>query len=129
MDRSEIMRRVRGKDTGPEKKLRSALHKMGYRFRLHRADLPGRPDILFPSRKKAIFMHGCFWHGHDCARGARMPKANADYWRAKIAGNVARDERSRAALEQAGWRVATVWECELKDMEKVGRRLRKFLAR
>lgn len=128
MLRSDIMRRVKGKDTTPEKKVRSALHRLGYRFRLHRAGLPGKPDIVFPARKSAVFVHGCFWHGHDCARGARMPKANADYWRGKIARNRARDAKHLADFAALGWRARVVWECELKDMERVARDLARFLA-
>ncbi|MFD1702847.1 very short patch repair endonuclease [Methylopila henanensis] len=112
--RSAVMRAVKGRDTGPEMAVRRAAHALGYRFRLHRKDLPGRPDLVFPSRRKAIFVHGCFWHGHDCARGARTPKTNADYWRAKIARNMARDERVKAELAALGWETLTIWECELK---------------
>ena len=125
--RSAVMRRVKGKDTSPELKVRAALRKLGVGYRLHRADLPGKPDIAMPGRKLALFVHGCFWHGHDCARGARMPKANADYWNAKIARNRARDERSVAALEAMGWRPVTVWECELKDEAALEARLREAL--
>ncbi len=113
--RSAVMRRVKGKDTAPEMTVRRLLTRMGVRYRLHRADLPGKPDIVMPGRKLAIFVHGCFWHGHDCARGARVPKANRPYWQAKIARNRARDIEHRAALEAKGWRVLTLWECELKD--------------
>lgn len=127
MERSEVMRRVKGKDTTPEKTIRSLLHRLGYRFRLHRSDLPGKPDIVFPSRRSAIFVHGCFWHGHDCARGARMPKTNADYWLQKISRNRARDEKHLAELEKLGWRTLVVWECEMKEMEVVEARLRAFL--
>jgi DNA mismatch endonuclease (patch repair protein) len=127
VDRSEIMRRVKGKDTTPERAVRSLLHRMGYRFRLHRKDLPGHPDIALPGRKSVVFVHGCFWHGHDCARGARQPKANADYWTAKIARNRTRDEKNLAALAASGWRAKVVWECELKEIGKVERTLRRFL--
>ena len=113
--RSAVMRRVKGRDTGPELKLRKLLTRMGLRYRLHRKDLPGSPDVAFMGRKVAVFMHGCFWHGHDCKRGARQPKANADYWIDKIGRNRARDAASVAALEAMGWRAVTVWECELKD--------------
>jgi DNA mismatch endonuclease (patch repair protein) len=121
------MRAVRSRDTAPELFVRRLAHGLGYRFRLHRKDLPGNPDIVFPSRHKVIFVHGCFWHGHDCARGARLPKANRDYWTAKVARNVARDERARDALTVAGWRVETVWECELKDQAAVQARLKAVL--
>jgi DNA mismatch endonuclease (patch repair protein) len=125
--RSAVMRRVKGKDTGPELAVRRLLTGLGARYRLHRADLPGKPDIVLPGRRLAVFVHGCFWHGHDCARGARVPKANRDYWTAKVARNRARDEASRAALEAAGWRVETVWECELKDAEALKARAKDWL--
>ena len=126
--RSAVMRRVKGKDTSPELRVRRLLRRMGVGYRLHRADLPGKPDIAMPVRKLALFVHGCFWHGHDCARGARVPKANRDYWVGKIAGNRARDARSRAALTALGWRVATIWECDLKDATALEARLRSLLA-
>jgi DNA mismatch endonuclease, patch repair protein len=115
LTRSEVMARIKGKDTGPERAVRSLLHALGYRFRLHRKDLPGSPDIVLPGRKAVIFVHGCFWHGHGCKRGSRTPKANTDYWSKKLAGNVARDARTRAELEALGWRVLVVWECEVLD--------------
>jgi len=117
------MRRVKGRDTGPEMVVRRALTKLGARYRLHRKDLPGSPDIVMPGRKLALFVHGCFWHGHHCARGARIPKANRDYWLAKVGRNRERDARTRAELEASGWRVETVWECELKDAEALDARL------
>ena len=113
--RSAVMRRVKGRDTGPELRVRRLLTAMGARYRLNRKDLPGSPDIVMPGRRLAIFIHGCFWHGHDCARGARVPKANRDYWVGKVARNRARDQAAGAALAAAGWRVETVWECDLKD--------------
>jgi len=113
--RSAVMRRVKGKDTSPELKVRKALTALGARYRLHRADLPGKPDIVLPRRKLALFVHGCFWHGHDCARGARVPKQNRDYWVGKVDRNRARDAKSRDALTALGWRVETIWECDLKD--------------
>lgn len=125
--RSRIMRAVRGRDTGPERALRRLLHGLGYRFRLHRKGLPGTPDLVFPARRKAIFVHGCFWHGHDCARGARVPKANRDYWLAKVARNKARDAASTLALEAAGWRVETIWECQMKDAPALKARLAAIL--
>ncbi len=121
--RSAVMRRVKGRDTTPEKTVRRLLTKLGARYRLHRKDLPGRPDIVMPGRRLAVFVHGCFWHGHDCARGARVPKANRGYWTAKVARNRERDEAARAALTRDGWRVETVWECELKDEAAVEARL------
>lgn len=121
--RSAVMRRVKGRDTTPEMKVRRALTALGARYRLHRKDLPGSPDIVMPGRRLALFVHGCFWHGHDCARGARVPKANREYWTAKVARNRARDETSRAALQAAGWRVETIWECELKAAADLRERL------
>src|SRR3954467_7399080 len=97
--RSAVMRRVKGKDTAPELTVRRVLRRLGVGYRLHRADLPGKPDIAMPGRKLALFVHGCFWHGHDCARGSRVPKANRDYWVAKVARNVSRDQTHRAALQ------------------------------
>ncbi len=121
--RSSVMRKVKSRDTTPELKVRKALTRLGARFRLHRADLPGKPDIVLPGRKLAIFVHGCFWHGHDCARGSRVPKANRDYWTAKVARNCARDEENRAALTAKGWRVETIWECDLSDEATLSARL------
>jgi DNA mismatch endonuclease (patch repair protein) len=125
--RSAVMRRVRGRDTTPEMKVRRALTRLGARYRLHRKDLPGSPDIVMPGRRLAIFVHGCFWHGHDCARGARTPKQNRDYWVAKVGRNRARDEASGAALADLGWRVETIWECDLKDADGLRARLRALL--
>jgi len=125
--RSRIMRAVKGANTAPELAVRSMVHRMGFRFRLHRRDLPGKPDLVFPRLKRVVFVHGCFWHGHDCARGARMPKANADYWRAKIARNRSRDLVHLKALKTAGWRAAVVWECELRNSTRVAKRLARFL--
>jgi DNA mismatch endonuclease (patch repair protein) len=125
--RSAVMRRVKGRDTTPEMTVRKTLTRLGARYRLHRKDLPGRPDIVLPGRKLALFVHGCFWHGHDCARGARVPKQNRDYWVAKVGRNVARDGRSREALATLGWRVETIWECDLKDAAALEGRLRALL--
>ena len=121
--RSEVMRRVRSKDTTPELLVRKVLTRLGARYRLHRADLPGKPDIVLPGRRLAVLVHGCFWHGHDCARGSRAPKQNRDYWVAKVAGNRARDVANREALAALGWRVETIWECELKDAAALSDRL------
>jgi DNA mismatch endonuclease (patch repair protein) len=116
MDRAAIMRRVKARDTTPELRVRALLRALGHTgYRLDRRDLPGRPDIAFIGRRRAIFVHGCFWHGHDCRRGARAPKTNAAYWRAKIARNVARDAAAQDALRRAGWAVLIVWECALRD--------------
>jgi DNA mismatch endonuclease (patch repair protein) len=113
--RSQVMARVKGRDTKPEMQVRRLLTAMGVRYRLHRKDLPGAPDIVMAGRRLAIFVHGCFWHGHDCARGARVPKQNRDYWLAKIGRNRARDERTQAELAAMGWTPLVLWECELKD--------------
>jgi DNA mismatch endonuclease (patch repair protein) len=125
--RSAVMRRVKGKDTGPERQVRRLIWSLGGRYRLNRADLPGKPDLVLPGRRLAIFVHGCFWHGHDCARGARVPKANRDYWLGKVGRNRARDVASRCALEAKGWRVETIWECELKDRAALEARARGWL--
>jgi len=125
--RSAVMRRVKGKDTGPERQVRRLIWGLGARYRLHRADLPGKPDIVLAGRRLAIFVHGCFWHGHDCARGARVPKANRDYWTAKVGRNRARDVAAGAALEAKGWRVETIWECDLKDRDALAARVRGLL--
>jgi len=125
--RSEIMRAIKSMNTSPELYVRRLLHKNGYRYRLHCRDLPGRPDIVFPSRKKIIFIHGCFWHGHKCARGDRLPKTNREYWRKKISRNNQRDIEHIEALKQEGWRVLVIWECELKKEKLLLDRLAEFL--
>jgi DNA mismatch endonuclease (patch repair protein) len=127
--RSAVMRRVKGRDTKPEMVVRRALTRLGARYRLHRKDLPGSPDVAMPGRRLAVFVHGCFWHGHDCARGARVPKQNRDYWTAKVARNRARDQKAREALAALGWRVETIWECELKDPAGLEARLRSLLSK
>jgi DNA mismatch endonuclease (patch repair protein) len=121
--RSAVMARIKSRDTKPELLLRRLLTGLGARYRLHRKDLPGSPDVAMPGRRLAIFVHGCFWHGHDCARGSRVPKANRDYWLAKVARNTARDARNRTDLAAAGWRVETVWECQMKDQGALRERL------
>jgi DNA mismatch endonuclease (patch repair protein) len=125
--RSRTMRAVKSADTKPEMKVRRLLHSLGYRYRLHRKDLPGAPDIVFPARRKIIFIHGCFWHGHDCARGARVPVTNREYWLAKVGRNRARDGLTHEALLQAGWEVLIVWECSLKDRAALQEQLTDFL--
>jgi len=117
--RSAIMRAVKSTNTKPEIALRKALFARGFRYRLNVASLPGKPDIVFPARQAAIFVHGCFWHGHECARGARIPKSNTEYWLGKIARNKSRDTRNYAALQDANWRVLTVWECDLKNLTAI----------
>ncbi len=121
------MARVRSRDTTPEILVRRILTDLGYRYRLHRKDLPGKPDLAFIGRRKAIFVNGCFWHGHHCKRGARAPKTNADYWTAKIALNRARDAAALAALDAMSWSALTLFECELRDKVELANRLQHFL--
>ena len=125
--RSAIMRAVRSRDTGPERIVRGLLRSFAPGYRLQRRDIPGQPDIAYVGAKRAIFVHGCFWHGHDCARGGRSPKTNADYWQAKLARNTARDALALQSLESLGWLALVVWECELKDREALARKLRAFV--
>lgn len=120
------MRSVKTKDTGPELIVRRLLHAAGLRYRLHAKDLPGKPDIVFRRKKKAIFVHGCFWHGHGCDKG-RAPKSKQDYWLPKLEANEGRDRRNVAALEAAGWTVLTVWQCDLKDIEALRKTLSDFV--
>ena len=121
--RSAVMARIGGRDTGPERVVRRLLTSLGLRYRLHRRDLPGSPDLALGPRRVAVFVHGCFWHGHDCPRGARKPKANAEFWATKLARNRARDDRNLRDLTSLGWRALVVWECELKDEAAVRTRL------
>lgn len=122
------MSRVKNKDTQPELQVRSLLHRAGYRFRLHVSDLPGSPDLVLPRYRTAVFVHGCFWHGHACPRGAR-PKSNAKFWNEKIDANERRDREARQALQEKGWSVLTVWECELRDTPALLGRLKHSLNR
>ena len=115
--RSEVMSRIKSRDTQPERAVRSMLHKLGYRFRLHRADLPGRPDLVLSRHRTVIFVHGCFWHRHRGCKLAYTPKSRATFWQNKFASNVVRDRRVRSQLVKLGWRVITVWECELRAPE------------
>ena len=115
--RSKIMASVRTHDTGPELLLRKALHRLGYRYRTHYRKLPGKPDIAFPRFKKAIFVHGCFWHGHRC-RWGRLPKSRMEYWKQKVATNRTRDQRVTRAIRRTGWEVFVVWQCELREIER-----------
>jgi DNA mismatch endonuclease, patch repair protein len=126
-DRSAVMRAVKSRDTRPELAVRALLRPIAPGYRLHRGDLPGKPDIVYASRKLAIFVHGCFWHGHKCARGARVPKSNVDYWRAKIGRNQERDEKTLAAYAAMGWRAFVIFECDLKDKDALSARLAKAL--
>ena len=125
--RSRIMSRVKSKGMKPEMLVRRLLHRLGYRYRLHRADLPGRPDLVFSSRRKVIFVNGCFWHNHANCSKVRIPATNRDYWVSKLERNQARDERNLVLLEQMGWVVMTVWECELPDWDYLVSRLSAFL--
>ena len=125
--RSAVMRAVKSANTKPELVVRRLAHQLGFRFRLHRKTLPGCPDLVFVALSKAIFVNGCFWHGHDCKRGARVPKSNAQYWRAKIAGNRARDAKVREELAAHGWDVLTVWECQTRDPGLLRAQLQDFL--
>lgn len=124
--RRRNMAAIRGADTRPEMQVRRAAHALGYRFRLHVKDLPGRPDLVFPGRRKVIFVHGCFWHRHGC-RNSVLPRARREWWEAKLDGNVQRDRRNREALEVASWSVLVLWECELRDPESLKTILRDFL--
>lgn len=126
-ERSENMRRIRGRDSAPELTVRRLAHRLGYRFRLHRSGLPGRPDLVFPSRHKVIFVHGCFWHRHVGCRYAYTPKSNVEFWLSKFAANVARDERVNGQLVGSGWDVLVLWECETRDANLIANRLRAFL--
>ncbi len=125
--RSRNMSRVKGANTRPEMLVRSLVHRMGFRFRLHRRELPGCPDLVLKKSRKVIFVHGCFWHGHKGCRRAARPTSNTEFWDRKLSGNIERDKRNRAALEKDGWQVLVVWECQTKDEEKLKRKLHKFL--
>jgi DNA mismatch endonuclease (patch repair protein) len=125
--RSQIMSAIRSTNTKPEMAVRRVAHALGYRFRLHRCDLPGAPDLVFPARQAIIFVHGCYWHGHGCTRGGSGAKSNQHYWGPKIARNRERDAKCQDALVRAGWRVMVIWECETKDIAKLKGFLRIFL--
>jgi DNA mismatch endonuclease (patch repair protein) len=124
--RSYIMSSVSSKDTGPELVVRKLLHGLGYRYRLHKRGIPGSPDVVFQKRKKVVFVNGCFWHGHECRYG-KLPKSKSDYWEPKIAKNRERDERNIHQLKQLGWDALVIWQCQLKDIDTVRKRLIKFL--
>jgi len=125
--RSEVMRRVRAFDTEPEMVVRRFVHSLGFRYRLHRRELPGNPDLVFPRLRKIIFVHGCFWHGHDCRAGRNRPSSNKNYWIPKLDRNKLRDRRNRSKLKRLGWDVLVVWECQLKHSGTVANRIAKFL--
>lgn len=124
--RSALMARIGGKDTAPELIVRRLLHSLGYRFRLYRRDLPGTPDIVFPSRRKAIFVNGCFWHAHGCRIG-RPPKSRPEFWEPKLARNRSRDKHNKARLRAMGWKVLTVWQCQTRKPDRLCTRLLSFL--
>jgi DNA mismatch endonuclease (patch repair protein) len=128
MDRSANMRAIRSKDMLPELKVRRLSHSLGYRFRLHTKGLPGKPDLVFASRRKVIFVHGCFWHSHNC-RSAHMPKSNQDYWIPKLERNKKRDLLNLEKLQLTGWQVFVIWECETVDERKLAKRLKTYLGR
>ncbi|MXZ76011.1 MAG: DNA mismatch endonuclease Vsr [Gemmatimonadetes bacterium] len=125
-DRSRVMRRIGAKNTVPEMRVRRLIHKMGYRYRLHRRDLPGSPDIVFVKQRRVIFVHGCFWHQHDCPRGTR-PVSNTRFWNSKLQKNVERDRQNIAALTSAGWCVLVVWECQTKSTVFLANLVKRFL--
>ncbi len=125
--RSEVMRAVKSKDTGAEMSVRRMLHGAGFRYRLHRKELPGKPDMVFVSRRKVVFIHGCFWHQHPNCEAAKRPKSNLDYWNAKLNSNLERDIKSLAALEEQGWKAFIVWECRLRDRALLLAELKAFL--
>jgi DNA mismatch endonuclease (patch repair protein) len=125
--RRRTMQAVRSKNTAPELLVRRLLHANGYRYTLHSKKLPGCPDLVFPGRKKVLFIHGCWWHGHDCQRGSRVPKTNVVYWTRKVIRNRNRDANSRKQLEAQGWKVLAIWECELSDESAALMQLTRFL--
>jgi DNA mismatch endonuclease, patch repair protein len=124
--RSERMGRIRSKDTKPELLVRRLVHGLGYRYRLHKRELPGSPDLIFRGRKKVVFVHGCFWHGHECKLG-RMPKSRIDFWAKKKNANRERDTRALSEIDKMGWHALVLWECELKDMKNLEQSIRSFL--
>ncbi len=125
--RSAHMARIRGRDTEPERTVRHLAHSLGYRFRLHRRDLPGTPDLVFPARHKVVFVNGCFWHRHVGCRYAYSPKTNVEFWEAKFAANVARDSRVLRELDDLGWSALTIWECETANLELLTEKLKRYL--
>lgn len=127
-ERSKRMSLVRCKDTKPEMKVRRLVHRMGHRYRLHKAGLPGKPDLSFARKRKAIFVHGCFWHRHEGCKWARLPKSRQDFWRPKLEGNKQRDIRNQKALRKMGWEFLIIWECETGDLNSLKRRIHSFLS-
>ncbi|MFM0113924.1 very short patch repair endonuclease [Paraburkholderia nemoris] len=125
--RSRVMSKIRGKNTRPEMVVRRLVFSLGFRYRLHRRDLPGTPDLVFAKRRKVIFVHGCYWHRHAGCKFARLPKSHLDFWLPKLQSNVERDARNIIALGQSGWLVLTLWECELSDIGRLRKRICEFL--
>jgi len=125
--RSELMARVRSRDTSPEIRVRQLIHSMGYRFRIHRKDLPGQPDLVFLRLQKVIFVHGCFWHGHKCLAGLNRPKSNVSYWGPKLDRNKIRDREHSVRLKKMGWGVLVIWECRLRNLKLLAGRIKIFL--
>ena len=124
--RSRIMAAVKCVNTKPEITVRKLIHRLGYRYRLHRKDLPGKPDVVFGPKRKAIFIHGCFWHNHDCSKG-KLPKSNIEFWEPKLKGNRERDEKNIIELNNMGWKILEIWQCEISDIEKLADRIIDFL--
>jgi len=124
-----MMRAVRGTDTTPEIMVRRAAHRMGFRFRLHRQNLPGRPDLVFPKMKIALFVHGCFWHAHEGCSKASVPASNVAFWETKLSQNVERDRRVQGELRSRGWNVAVIWECQIKNPAQLQMQLQQILCR
>ena len=121
------MSQVRGKNTKPEKIVRSIIRKLGFRYRLHYKKLPGKPDLVFPSRKEVIFVHGCYWHRHTCRKGKSIPATNTEFWEQKLERNKERDKENRKELYKLGWDVLTIWECQIKNHEKLINRIDNFI--
>ncbi len=126
-ERSRVMAQIKGKDTKPERTVRSLLHRMGYRFRIHVSHLPGKPDIVLTRHKKVVFVNGCFWHGHKKCHKGRIPATNKTFWANKISLTQKRDKMVRTKLNKAGWNTLTIWECELRDIDRVQSKLVRFL--
>ncbi len=126
-ERSAIMAKIKSRDTTPEMTVRRLVHSFGFRYRLHQKDLPGKPDLVFRSRKKVIFVHGCFWHGHSCTSGSNQPSSNIEYWKNKLYRNKAKDKKDIKALKQMGWEVLVLWECEIKNTTLLLKKLKSFL--
>ena len=126
-ERSKLMSRVHSRNSKPELLVRRVIHSMGYRYRLHDAKLPGKPDIVFASRRKVIFVHGCFWHRHSCAKGQQVPKSHTNFWKSKLEKNKNRDIKQQELLQQLGWDVLVIWECMLRDLHKLQDDIRSFL--